>query len=86
MHAEMETLVRYLVRRRQSLLDQIRYLATHNTRLEETTNGERTDVTSDWLNRLQSDYSDVTQALIDAGVITTTQANSDALRWKNSEL
>jgi hypothetical protein len=58
----------YLLKRRQYLMDQIRYVATHKSRLVEITNGKRTDVSSDWLDRTQAEYAEVTQLLIDAGV------------------
>jgi len=58
----------YLVKRRQFLMDQLRYVARHNSRLEEVTKGKRTDVSADWLDRTQAEYAEVTQLLIDAGV------------------
>jgi hypothetical protein len=61
-------------------MDQIRYVATHKSRLVEITNGKRTDVSSDWLDRTQAEYAEVTQLLIDAGWLTEAQARADAAR------
>jgi hypothetical protein len=49
-------------------MNQIRYVVAHHSRLEEITNGKRTDVSADWLDRAQAEYAQVTQILIDAGV------------------
>jgi hypothetical protein len=76
----MEEWQTYLLKRRQFLMDQIRYVVTHNSRLEEVTNGKRTDVSADWLDRAQSEYAEVTQLLIDAGLLTEAQAKADATR------
>jgi hypothetical protein len=70
----------YLLKRRQFLMDQMRYVATHKSRLEEVSNGQRTDVSADWLDRTQAEYAEVTQLLIDAGLLTEAQARSDATR------
>jgi hypothetical protein len=70
----------YLLKRRQFPMDQIRYVVTHNSRLEEISNGERTDVSADWLDRTQSEYAEVTQLLIDAGLLTEAEAKADATR------
>jgi hypothetical protein len=70
----------YLLKRRQYLMAQLRYAATHKSRLEEVTKGKRTDVSGDWLDRTQSEYGEVTQLLIDAGLLTEAQARADAAR------
>jgi hypothetical protein len=70
----------YLVKRRQYLMDQLRYVAAHRSKLEEVTGRKRTDVTGDWLDRTQAEYAEVTQLLIDAGLLTEAQANADAAR------
>jgi hypothetical protein len=58
-------------------MNQIRYVVAHHSRLEEITNGKRTDVSADWLDRAQAEYAQVTQILIDAGLLTVAQANAD---------
>jgi len=72
----------YLVKRRQYLMDQIRYVVTHKSRLEEVARGKRTDVSADWLDRTQTEYSEVTQLLIDAGLLTEAEARADAARYR----
>lgn len=69
-----------MLKRRRFLMDQISYVTTHNSRLEEVTSGKRTDVSADWLDRAQSEYAEVTQLLIDVGLLTEAQANADATR------
>jgi hypothetical protein len=71
---------RYLLRRRQFLMDQLRYAAKHQSRLEEVTNGKRTDVSADWLDSIQNEFGEVTKLLIDAGLVTEAQAKADATR------
>lgn len=70
----------YLLKRRQYLMEQLRYLATHKSRLEEVTQGKRRNVSADWLDRTQIEYAEVTQLLIDAGLLTEDQARADAAR------
>jgi hypothetical protein len=70
----------YLLKRRQFLMDQLRYVGTHKIRLEEVTSGKRRDVSADWLDRTQTEYIEVTQLLIDAGLLTEDQARADATR------
>lgn len=59
---------------------QLRYAATHNSRLEEVIGDERTDVSADCLEKVQAEYIEVTQLLIDAGLLTEAQARADATR------
>ena len=70
----------YLLKRRQYLMDQLRYVATHGTKLQEVTKGKPTDVSDDWLDRTQAEYAEVTQLQIDAGLVTEDQARTDAAR------
>jgi hypothetical protein len=70
----------YLLKRRQYLMEQLRYVATHESWFEEVARGKRTDVSSDWLERTQAEYAEVTQLLIDAGLVTEAQARADAAR------
>ena len=70
----------YLLKRRQFLMDQIIYVTSNNSRLEEITNGKRTDVSADWLDRTQSEYAEITQILINAGLLTEAQTKADATR------
>lgn len=76
----MDAWAAYLVKRREFLMSQIRYLATGDTRFEETTNGERSDVTAEWLDSVQSEYAEISQILIDCGIMTEAQAIADAAR------
>ena len=76
----MEGWAQYLAKRREFLMDQIRYLATNDTRLEETTNGERSDVTAEWLDKLQSEYAQISEILIEAGLLSEARARADAAR------
>ena len=76
----MEEWQTYLVRRRQFLMEQIRYAFTHHSRLEEVIDGKRTDVSADWLDRVQLEYAEVTQLLINAGLLTEDQARAEAIQ------
>ena len=58
----------YLLRRRQYLADQLKYAAEHpDSRLEEITNGVRTDVTEDFRDKLEEEYAFVCGILEGAG-------------------
>ena len=70
----------YLIKRRTFLMAQMRYVATHNSRLEEVVGDERTDVSADWFDKTAAEYAEVTQLLIDAGLLTEAQADSEATR------
>ena len=78
--AGMQEWQTYLVKRRQFLMDQLRYIATHKSRLEEVSKGKRTDVSADWLDRTQTEYAEVMQLLINAGLLTEAQARADFTR------
>jgi hypothetical protein len=65
----------YLLRRRQLLLDQLRYVSSQRSRLEEITNGKRTDVSADWLEMTRAEYAQVTRLLFDAGLLPEAQAH-----------
>ena len=70
----------YLMKRREFLMSQLRYIAAHRSRFEEIRDGKRTDVSDDWLNQTQDEYAQVTQLLIDADLLTEEQARADASR------
>ena len=70
----------YLMKRRAFLMSQLRYIAAHKSRFEQVEDGKRTDVSDDWLDQTQDEYAQVTQLLIDAGVLTQAQARADARR------
>src|SRR4051794_3669268 len=65
----------YLLKRRQFLIDQLRYVSSQSSRLEEIANDERTDVSGDWLEMTRTEYVQVTQLLFDAGLLIVTQAD-----------
>jgi hypothetical protein len=54
----------YHLRRRQLLLDQLRYVSSQRSRLEEITNGKRTDVSADWLEMTRAEYAQSHATLI----------------------
>ena len=69
----------YLFKRRAFLMEQLRYVATHQSRLEEVIGDTRTDVSEDWVDSVQTEYIEVTQLLIEAGLLTEAQARAEAL-------
>lgn len=73
-----EKWVKHLLALRQRKREQIEYLANHDTRFHEITDGVTTDVTADWLDQLQREYAEISQLLIDEGFLTEAQANADA--------
>jgi len=45
--------------------------------IEEVTNGKRRHVSDEWLDTTQTDYVEVTHILIDAGLVSESEAHAD---------